>query len=292
LVIPRNSMRNDDSSTIATEAESTSAWSLVPGKGNHEKALTLLLRNLHDTVGLRATKTSSYVCLTMLARQLEDEGKRAAVDIIIALDVSGSMAGNKLDLCKLTLKQLIRLLSSEDRFGLITYDYRAQVDFLPSKMTPENKAFALQKIEGLRTRGATDISAAIGLAFQELRAIEKPNSVSTIFLLTDGHANNGICDNSGMVEFTKNCVRNLNGQEEVGSNDPDDQKRPPRFSFFGRKSNQEKDDSTVPMEIDTSTNMESQQKITPVSMHTFGYGTDHNAGACLSLFEQSRFGFL
>lgn len=154
---------------MADEDDSTASWSFVSRPGQDVKreeeqeqpeaapALELVLRNLRDSVGVAKAVDKSHVCLTVTARELPDEAKRAAVDIMIALDVSGSMQGNKLALCKETLTQLVRLLSAKDRFGLITYDSHAQLDFALRKMTPDNKSAALRIVQKLNTRGRTNI---------------------------------------------------------------------------------------------------------------------------------------
>jgi hypothetical protein len=51
----------------------------------------------------------------------------------------------------------------------------------------ENKSSALQKIKTLRVNGSTtNISGGLALAGQEMKIIGTPNTVRSIFLLTDG----------------------------------------------------------------------------------------------------------
>ena len=61
-------------------------------------------------------------------------------------------------------------------------------------MTSEKKAETLAKIKALQAMGCTNISAAIALSFQELQAVDTPNEIRSVFLLTDGHANQGSSD--------------------------------------------------------------------------------------------------
>jgi hypothetical protein len=74
------------------------------------------------------------------------------------------------------------------------------------KLTKDTKEAALSKIRSLGTNGCTNMSGGIGLAAQELQAIESPHPVRAIFLLTDGLANLGISDREGIVKLTKGCL--------------------------------------------------------------------------------------
>jgi Mg-chelatase subunit ChlD len=176
-----------------------------------QPSLTIKAIPRHDTIGRQASMNmnSTQFCVTVTGRELpeEDEGaNRAAVDIVVALDVSGSMNGRKLDLCKTTLSLLLRELSSKDRFGLVIFGSNADIAIPARTLTPANKELALAKIQNLRTSGCTNMSGGIGLAAQELQSIENPHDVRALFLLTDGHANVGISTNDGIVSLTKGCL--------------------------------------------------------------------------------------
>jgi von Willebrand factor type A domain len=210
-------MKNHSMDGLPDDTQSLESWTMM---GEEDPALQTAVRSLHSSIGAGiAEPVSTHVCYTVTARSLQEE-QRAAVDILVALDVSGSMTGEKLQLCKRTLQQLLRLLSSEDRFGLITYATRSTLDFPLHKMTAEHKAAALSKVQGLQTRESTNISSAIELAFQELRSMESPNTIQTVFLLTDGEANEGIREIEELEEFTKTCVNGPTAAANPGATIP------------------------------------------------------------------------
>jgi hypothetical protein len=170
-------------------------------------SLSLKVVPRHDTIGVDATKKTTEFCATITARDLpEDDSVRAPVDIIVVLDISGSMNGSKLDLCKTTLSLLLRELSSSDRFGLVCFGDEAKLVIPSRKLTPVHKDHALAKIRNLRTSGCTNLSGGIGMAAEEIKSIESPHEVQAIFLLTDGQANRGVCDRNGIVNLTKGCL--------------------------------------------------------------------------------------
>jgi len=180
-------------------------------------ALSVKITPKHDTIGLDAPHTSTEFCATMTARDLpeDDDFARAPVDIVVALDVSGSMSGRKLEVCKDTLSLLLRELGTQDRFGLVVFGDEAKLEIPTRKLTKASKRAALSKIKALHTSGCTNMSGGIGLAAQELQAVESPHEVRTIFLLTDGHANRGISDKDGIVSLTKGCLGATNERREI-----------------------------------------------------------------------------
>jgi len=171
----------------------------------------------HNIIGSESTFSFTEFCVTVKAMELpveeEDENTRAAVDIVVALDISGSMAGQKLELCKETLSLLLRELSSKDRFGLVVFGSNARLEIPARKLTKENKEAALAKIKSLGTAGMTNLSGGLGLAAQELHQVENPHDVRTIFLLTDGHTNQGIISKDGVVSLAKSLLRAQTGEK-------------------------------------------------------------------------------
>ena len=168
--------------------------------------LTLSVTPRHTTIGLNSHLTSDQVCATLKACNLDDGDTRAPVDVIVALDVSGSMEGQKLFLCQMTLQLLLRQLTPDDRFGLVSFSDDAIIEIPIRKVTTINRKLADETIQQLGTRGMTNLSAAIGLAAQEMIAVESPNEVRSILLLTDGLTNQGITSSLDIVELTKNCL--------------------------------------------------------------------------------------
>jgi len=171
----------------------------------NETTLDLKITPRYDTIGIEADHTETHFCTTVTARDLpeDEESARAPVDMVVALDISGSMSGRKLDLCKETLTLLIRELSARDRFGLITFGDDATIEIPTRKLTRNNKEMAIEKVKKICTAGCTNMSGGIKLAAQELHSIESPHEVQTIFVLTDGLANRGVSDSKGILQLIK-----------------------------------------------------------------------------------------
>ncbi|CAB9519352.1 von Willebrand factor type A domain containing protein [Seminavis robusta] len=228
----------------------------------------------HESIGLGAGLTQTQVCVNMKARELpDDDEQRAPIDLIVGLDVSGSMNNGKLELCKKTLLMLLRVLYPKDRFGLICFAENAKIEVPVQRMTEANKARCVEKVRALRTRGCTNMSAAVGLVCEEMRQIDIPNEVQTVFFLTDGHANAGISKADALVDFTKNCFTH-ESMTLQGTEGADDQPSGSRFRFRrpSQPKNVQEDAKPAAVMMDTDAKPRS-----PITLCTFGYGSDHDA---------------
>jgi len=112
--------------------------------------------------------------------------KRAPLDLICVIDHSGSMSGTKIELVKNTFNYLLRYLNDYDRLSIIIFDNQASrlVPLITTSQKNKEKIFAaLRSVQG---RGGTDINLGMMHAFQVLNQRRHKNSVTSIFLLSDG----------------------------------------------------------------------------------------------------------
>jgi hypothetical protein len=168
-----------------------------------EPSLEFQVTPLRESIGIKSSEFTTQICATVKACELpEGDSSRCPVDIVVALDVSGSMRVEKLDLCKKTLHLLLRELHHEDRFGLISFSEDATIEVPIQKVTEENKITALHAIDRLSVRGLTNMASAISLAAQMANGVSKPNKVRSVFLLTDGNANSGFTEAVDLLKLT------------------------------------------------------------------------------------------
>lgn len=238
---------NNDDDDIENNSVSTSCSSKIDfeieSKNDIETGTTLELgvRPRNDIIGLDAGVSTTQICASIKACDLLEEvterKSRAPVDIVVALDVSLSMNGEKLDLCKKTLEFLIRELRVGDRFGLVSFATDARLDIPLDFVGTAIESEIFEVIHDLDCRGSTCLSGGIAIAAGELNSVDFPNPVQSIFLLTDGNATTGIVRSREIVNMTMGL---LNQSSSLKSDDE-------------------------------------QTVRTPVTIQTFGYGTDHNA---------------
>src|SRR3989338_2972906 len=147
---------------------------------------------------LRAAALALVVCA--LARPQtgtgEDKTKQQVVDIVIALDVSGSMAtldfqpDNRLVAAKLEAKRFIEARKN-DRIGLVIF---AGQSFTQSPLTVDHRAILtlLDQIQLGMLEDGTAIGLGLASAVNRLKASEARTKL--VVLLTDGVNNSGEVD--------------------------------------------------------------------------------------------------
>jgi len=135
----------------------------------------------------------------ILSTPKETEIKRVPLNIVLAIDCSGSMdSENKLDSVKNTCSKLVKHLTEIDSLSAIAFSNNVWVVFKPLAMTQENKKYASQLISNLRTQSSTNISNAIDVALEQ--AIINKSKICRIILLTDGLPTSGECKPDRLIE--------------------------------------------------------------------------------------------
>lgn len=105
-------------------------------------------------------------------------------DLIVLLDVSGSMSGRPLTQAKRLVGAMIETLSAEDQIELIAFASRPErFATEPVVASRDGKKSALKWLRGLRAGGATEMRAAIIEALRPLR----PGAHRQVVLVTDGY---------------------------------------------------------------------------------------------------------
>ncbi len=107
-------------------------------------------------------------------------------DVIVVLDQSGSMFGEKWDQAREAAAFVLNNLNSEDRFNLLTFSTGVRT-FSNRLESPAVAQEAIDWINGLEAIGGTDINLALTTALDML----DDSRTATILFLTDGVATEG-----------------------------------------------------------------------------------------------------
>lgn len=110
-------------------------------------------------------------------------------DIILILDTSGSMEGDKLAQAKEAAIYVIDHLNPQDRFNIVTFSTGVR-NYAPTLQRADDSGDYLTFINSLEALGGTNISGAL----LEAAAIADPERPPTILFLTDGLATEGIVE--------------------------------------------------------------------------------------------------
>lgn len=121
------------------------------------------------------------------------QDNRPPIDLVCVIDDSGSMSGKKAQLVRKSLKYLLKLLNSNDRICLISYDCNAKVLTPFLRNNEENKEDLKKAIKYIDGKGSTNTTAGMEHGLWMLKNRKQKNPVSCMFLLSDGQDN---CYNS------------------------------------------------------------------------------------------------
>lgn len=131
-----------------------------------------------------------------------DSERIVAKDVIIVLDQSGSMHGEKWDQAREAVKFVLNNLNRRDRFNLVVFSTGYRV-FAEDMQSVSAAAEAKEWIAGLEALGGTDIDGALREAMR-LADRERP---TVILFLTDGLATEGETDTTAILDNVERAAR-------------------------------------------------------------------------------------
>lgn len=122
-------------------------------------------------------------------------------NIIILLDVSGSMHGNT-EQTQAIIATIISKLGNGDRLSLITYSSDDSIELEAFAVNgPEDRIRALEKLLSIEISGCTYGSKGIETAYRIGRKNYIEGGNNQVILITDGDLNFGITDKGGLEEL-------------------------------------------------------------------------------------------
>lgn len=192
---------NRDGPTKATVQLVVPAGTTTPEKNfvlyfsQDNKAVTL------NTLNFQRAGEDGYFLMTVRTPEAVKKQDVLPKDVVLVLDTSGSMSGEKIQQAKEALKMIINRLNPEDRFSLLQFN--TDVFFFGGELLPataEKKKQALEYIDTLKAEGSTNIEGALKEGFAQLKNHEAKRPAYVIFL-TDGEPTVGVTDTEGLVKI-------------------------------------------------------------------------------------------
>jgi Ca-activated chloride channel homolog len=122
-----------------------------------------------------------YFLLLVSPPEMANTPEIVARDVILVLDVSGSMRGEKMEQAKGAAQYLLDQLGPEDRYNIITFSTGIRVlapDLLPASERHQGRQF----VQALQAGGGTNIQRAL---LEALRLV-RPERPQLILFMTDG----------------------------------------------------------------------------------------------------------
>jgi Ca-activated chloride channel homolog len=133
--------------------------------------------------GLTAAEFDLFDCGT--AQKIETVlSESAALDVVLALDVSGSVEGEPLAALEHAVRALVGSMSAGDRAQLVTFSHRVAV---PTTLTNDARALSAA-LEDVQPSGSTSLVDALYVALS-MTELSVPHRRSMVMVFSDGREN-------------------------------------------------------------------------------------------------------
>jgi len=156
-------------------SKSSSGQPLVIYFGHQQKGVSASLLS-HRVAG-----EDGYFMLILTPEALAMPETVVSRDVILVLDTSGSMRGEKLEQVKGAASYVLRNLNKGDRFGLVSFGSSVS-PFADQLASLDRVEEAVKYVQGLQAQGGTNIDAALAAAL-DMTVKGRPQ---VVLFLTDG----------------------------------------------------------------------------------------------------------
>ena len=137
-----------------------------------------------DLGGYYRTEIEDILPVRMRAEQRED---LPGLAMIIVLDRSGSMQGDRIELAREASIAAVELLGPRDEIGVVVFD--SQAHWVVELQSAGNQLAIIQAIESIAVGGGTNIYPGLVAAHEALSIVRAANK--HVVLLSDGHSQPG-----------------------------------------------------------------------------------------------------
>ncbi len=107
------------------------------------------------------------------------------VDVTVVVDVSGSMAGDKISAARTSLMQFVDLLDERDRLQIVLFNNEVRT-MIPLSLLSDRRDEMRRRVSGITEGGGTALYDAIRFAYDDLQANADPRHIRAIVVLSDG----------------------------------------------------------------------------------------------------------
>ena len=151
---------------------------------------------------LRNEQDRTLVVLKLLPEHVKTI-ERKPKHLAILLDSSGSMVGDRIRSVKDTMHLLTDALPSKDILTIIQYSSESTI-LIEAKPMSQDRSEIHSKIDTIEADCGTNLESA----FLCLSAMEKKDQIDSVFILTDGHINEGLTSSRALLGILRSSIPN------------------------------------------------------------------------------------
>jgi Ca-activated chloride channel family protein len=145
---------------------------------------------------LKGSDGRASVALTLAADEVlgPDQPPPQHADLVVVLDRSGSMGGQKIHDARQAVLRLIERLTDNDRLAVVAYSNGVSTVWPLTSMTAAHRNQAAAAVEQVFTGGGTNLGGGLSQGISALMQAPARARQRKLILISDGLANQGITD--------------------------------------------------------------------------------------------------
>ena len=126
-----------------------------------------------------------YTLLDMECSHILSSADFPPIHLCLIVDRSTSMTGERMDMVRSNIFELIGMLRQKDTLGIVSFSDRAEVVVMPEVVSEPN--LIKNKVFNIQPGGATEIFQGLEAAYEVMRRSTLANESKHLILITDGH---------------------------------------------------------------------------------------------------------
>ncbi|MBQ9127722.1 MAG: VWA domain-containing protein, partial [Thermoguttaceae bacterium] len=144
-----------------------------------------------------------YFLLLASPKIVSEQTTRPTKTIVFALDISGSMSGEKIEQSRESLKFVLSRLNDGDKFNVVLFgtDVRSFSEKL-RVVDAASRTEALAFVDAVRSRGSTNIEDALNVSFAQLAQDDSANP-KYLFFFSDGEPTTGETNEMKLAQIAR-----------------------------------------------------------------------------------------
>ena len=174
---------------------------LCAGQAEGEVGVQLTVTPAPAALAMNSAPAPVYLKIAARVPARSLDTARLPVNVVLLLDASASMEGEKAVQARMAAAAAIGVLEPGDTVSVVTYSSTVWVLVPASRLT--DPASVVGALDGLAPQGDTAIFAGLSKAGGELMKGLEPNGVNRIVLLSDGRANVGPGGTADLVRLAR-----------------------------------------------------------------------------------------